>query len=75
MSFSNFFENVGVVIMDRQTDLYYPLVADKNTATQLVLPLELLLYSPYTFSQVLHKFSITKIGFLYLIEIGWVRLG
>ena len=61
--------------MDRQTDLYYPLVADKNRSTQLPLPLELLQYSPYTFLQVLHKFSIAKIGFLYLIEIGWVRLG
>ena len=60
--------------MDRQTDLYYPLVADKNTATYLALPLELLLYCPYTSSKVLHKFSITKIGLLYLIETGWVRL-
>ena len=61
--------------MDRQTDLYYPLVADKNRSTQLALPLELLQYSPYTFLQVLHKFSIAKIGFLYLIEIGWAMLG
>ena len=74
MSFFYFFENVGQVVMNRQTDLYYPLVADKNTATHLALQLELLLYSPYTFPQVLHKFSIIKIGFLYLIEIGWVKL-
>ena len=35
-----------------QSDLYYPLVAHKNWGTQLVLPFELLLYSPYTFSHV-----------------------